>query len=77
MQVDADTDRTQQNEINEQRQSAFVIVQVQYYPGEDIVTGRDSRVERREVMVLTVRTSTSRVLADKKGSLPMALGLLQ
>ena len=41
-------------------------VQVQYYPGEDIVTGRDSRVERREVMVLTVKTSANKVLAVKK-----------
>ena len=42
-----------------------LIARVQYSPGEDIVTGRDARVERREMLVLRVSTSADRVLADK------------
>ena len=45
-----------------------VIVKVQYHLGEDIVTGRDSRVERRKVMVLTVRTSANMFLQLKRYS---------
>ena len=61
----ADSSGIQENQIGVQLQGARVTVQVQYQPGEDIVTGRDSRVERREIMVLTVKTSASKVLADK------------
>ena len=61
----ADSSRIQENQIGVQLQGARVTVQVQYQPGEDIVTGRDSRVERREIMVLTANTSASKVLADK------------
>ena len=61
----ADSSGIQENQIGVQLQGARVTVQVQYRPGEDIVTGRDSRVERREIMVLTVKTSASKVLADK------------
>ena len=66
LQLAADRGGIRENQIGEQRQSAPVTVQVQYQPGEDIVTGRDSRVERREMMVMTVKTSTSKVLADKE-----------
>ena len=66
LQIAADRGGIREIQIGEQRQSAPVTVQVQYQPGEDIVTGRDSRVERREIMVLTVKTSASKVLADKK-----------
>ena len=66
LQIDGNTTGTQLDELNEQHENTCVTVKVQYYPGEDIVTGRDSRVERREVMVLTVRTSTKKVLAVKK-----------
>ena len=65
LQIDANTETTQVDEMNWQQQNTFVNVKVQYYPGEDIVTGRDSRVERREVMVLTVRTSVEKVRAVK------------
>lgn len=41
-------------------------IQVCFQPGEDVVFGRDSRLERREILVLSVRTSPSQVLADKK-----------
>ena len=47
------------------RQRAGLTVQVQYRAGEDIVTGRDSRVKRREIMVLSVNTSASKAWADK------------
>ena len=57
LEIDADTETTQVDEINGQRQKTFVTVKVQYYPCEDITAGRDSRVKRREVMVLRVRTS--------------------
>ena len=66
LQLAADRSGIRENQIGEQRQNAPVTVQVQYQPGEDIVTGRDSRVERREIMVLTVKTSASKVLADKE-----------
>ena len=56
----------QLDDINEHHDKTCVTVKVQYYPSEDIVTGRDSRVERREVMVLTVKTSTKKVLCVKK-----------
>ena len=41
-------------------------IQVLYRPGEEVVLGRDSRQERREVIVLSVRTSKETILADKK-----------
>ena len=41
-------------------------MQVHFQPGEDVVLGRDSRLERREILVLSARTSPSQVLADKK-----------
>ena len=53
----------QLDDINEQHENICVTVKVQHYPCKDIVAGRDSRVERREVMVLTVKTSTKKVLA--------------
>ena len=40
-------------------------IQVTFQSGEDVVFGRDSRLERREVLVLWARTSPSCVLADK------------
>lgn len=40
-------------------------IQVTFQPGEDVVFGRDSRLERREVLVLWALTSHSRVLTDK------------
>lgn len=40
-------------------------IQVTFQPGEDVVFGRDSRLERREVLVLRALTSPSRVLTDK------------
>ena len=40
-------------------------IQVTFQPGEDVVFGRDSRLERREVLVLWALTSPSRVLTDK------------
>lgn len=40
-------------------------LQVQFSPGEDVVCGRDSRVERREVLVLSTRTSSEHALKDK------------
>ena len=42
-----------------------LVAEVRYSPGEDVVTGRDSRVERREMLVLRVTTSAERVLEDK------------
>ena len=63
--------------MNRQQQNTFVDVKVQYYPGEDIVTGRDSRVERREVMMLALRTSVEKVRAVKKHTSTMARKLLQ
>jgi len=41
-------------------------IQVLYRPGEEVVLGRDSRQERRETIVLSVRTSKNMVLADKR-----------
>ena len=41
-------------------------IHVTFQPGEDVVYGRDSRLERREVLVLWARTSSSRILSDKK-----------
>jgi len=38
---------------------------VQYSPGEDVISGREARVERQEVLVLSTRTSAETVLADK------------
>lgn len=40
-------------------------VHFQYSPGEDVILGRDSRLERREVLVLSIRTSPERALHDK------------
>jgi hypothetical protein len=40
-------------------------IHVTFQPGEDVVFGRDSRLERREVLVLWARTSPSQVLTDK------------
>ena len=40
-------------------------IQVMFQPGEDVVFGRDSRLQRREVLVVWARTSPSCVLADK------------
>lgn len=41
-------------------------VQVHFQPGEDVVVGRDSRLERREILVISARTSPSQVLEHKK-----------
>lgn len=41
-------------------------LQVEFIPGDDIVCGRDSRVERREVLVLSVRSNPARALLDKE-----------
>ncbi|MBM4179765.1 MAG: hypothetical protein FJ211_10625 [Ignavibacteria bacterium] len=38
---------------------------VHYSPGEDVISGRDARVERQEVLVLSLRTSAATVLSDK------------
>lgn len=40
-------------------------VHVQFSPGEDVVCGRDSRVERRDTLTMSVRSTPGRVLADK------------
>ena len=40
--------------------------QVQFQPGDDVVIGRDSRLERRELLVIWARTRPSRVRADKQ-----------
>ena len=53
--------RIQVDDINEQHENICVTVKVQHYPCEDIVTGKDPRVERREVMALTGKTSTKKV----------------
>jgi hypothetical protein len=42
-----------------------VKVRVRYSPGEDVVCGRDSRVERREILSLSMRTSPNKALAHK------------
>ena len=39
---------------------------VEYSPGEDIVCGRDSRLQSQAVLVLTTRTSKQRVRQDKE-----------
>lgn len=41
-------------------------LQVEFIPGDDIVCGRDSRVERREVLVLSVLSNPERALSDKE-----------
>jgi len=46
-------------------QTSSLRMQVQYFPGEDVVCGRDSRVERREMLVLSMQTSCNEVLKDK------------
>ena len=46
------------------RESRQLPIQVQYIPGEDVVVGRDSRRERSEVLVLSIRTSPRNALAD-------------
>ena len=66
LQINAGTETMQVNESYWQRQNNFVTVKVQYYPGEDIVTGRDSRVQRREMMVFTVKTSAQKAPGVKK-----------
>ena len=38
-----------------------IMSQIRYRPGEDIVSGRDRRVERREVLILSTRTSVRKV----------------
>jgi len=38
---------------------------VHYSPGEDVISGRDARVERQEVLALSMRTSAETVLSDK------------
>ena len=40
-------------------------LRVTFCPGDDVVCGRDSRVERREVMVIWMRISAESVLRDK------------
>lgn len=50
----------------QQRSREQLHVQVQFQPGEDVVVGRDSRLERREILVLSVLTSPSRVREDKE-----------
>jgi len=52
-----------QSELPSDRRLA---IRVLYRPGEEVVLGRDSRQERCEVLVLSVRTSKNMVLADKK-----------
>lgn len=49
----------------EQLSRQHLKVQVDFLPGEDVVMGRDSRLERRELLVLWVRTSPAQVLVDK------------
>ena len=41
-------------------------IRVVYRPGDEVTLGRDPRQERRETLILSVRTSQSLVLADKK-----------
>ena len=41
-------------------------LQVQFIPGEDIVLGRDSRLERRELLILSLRSTPERALVDKE-----------
>ena len=41
-------------------------LQVQFVPGEDIVLGRDSRLERRELLILSLRSSVDRALRHKE-----------
>ncbi|CAK9082912.1 unnamed protein product [Durusdinium trenchii] len=41
-------------------------LEVQFIPGDDVVCGRDSRLERREVLVLSVRSNPERALSDKE-----------
>ena len=53
--VDADTDGM----------PGELVSQIQFRPGEDIVFGRDHRVERREVLILSTRTSGGKVLVHK------------
>ena len=45
--------------------SRRVDLEVQYSSGEDVVVGRDSHLERREVVVLTMRSSPETILDDK------------
>lgn len=52
-----------EGEVHSERRLA---IQVLYRPGDEVVLGRDSRQERREVLVLSVRTSKNMILADKK-----------
>ena len=51
---------------SEHQQFQLLNLQVAFQPGEDIVCGRDSRLERNEVLVLSVRSSSSRALQEKK-----------
>jgi len=36
-----------------------------YFPGENVITGREARVERQELLVLSTRTTAATVLSDK------------
>ena len=58
-------DCVEQSERGTPRRRRKLVAKVRYSPGEDVVTGRDSRVERREMLVLRVTTSAERVLEDK------------
>ena len=58
-------DCVEQSDTGTPRPRRELDAKVQYCPGEDVVTGRDSRVERREMLVLRVTTSAERVLEDK------------
>ncbi|CAE7565708.1 unnamed protein product [Symbiodinium natans] len=41
-------------------------MKVEFLPGDDIVCGRDARLERREILILNVYSNEKRALADKR-----------
>ena len=53
----ADDERQPEDRLN---------LEVNYSPGEDVVCGRDARVQRREVMVFSMRTSSETAVRDKE-----------
>ena len=43
-----------------------LLMEVRYSPGNEVVCGRDSRVQRAEVLELSIRTSSETILHDKE-----------